>query len=392
MYTKEQNLKVDSETRPSSSRKNLGRRVMDFIGIKPRSERSMSAEAKFMELNGFVRDAPVLLDQIQDKDGRQNLVESHGRYHDAQVRDMGIRVEQTVLSEADNIQGLAEFLLEASKSNALNPEDRLVTGDMLRHLTVIGNKEMTEASRGIAALMKHQLNSDADLQILLQIIDQQSGASDDGRSKKSAGYVLRKVLDNFSEEDLERYKGRIIFDIHDVRKNMRTKALLLDDWSISGTQMRQMYDNLTLYGDMGVDEIEACLVAAPGEAIERGLDVRESSRLPVKAYYRLSAPAHQAGMGKAIAGDVYPGYVTGTHSSVDFNFDRYIGKLVSQTEAKQARGLNIPEILTKMPPLTQISRPYLGADYGKYHRKIEKINRDNGHSFFDFTHSRWVFR
>ena len=277
----------------------------------------------------------------------------------------------------------------AQGCQALEESDRTKAGDMLAHMAFIGETEMDEATQGIAAYWKKDLEANPHLQILVQVIETQARASRTGRSQKSAGLVLERVLRNFTDKDLNRYSGRIIFDPEDISPALTTKAVLLDDRSISGTQLRQLATNLSDHE--GIDALEANLVVATQEAIERGFQLSDKdveNRMPLKAYYKASNPSLKVNLGTSVVlGDVYPGYVTGSHSSVDFNHDRFIAAIVREANDKAKRGEDVPEVLRQMPPLTQVTRRYLHERV--YSSQVEEINRQNHKPYRD-KQGEWV--
>jgi hypothetical protein len=107
---------------------------------------------------------------------------------------------------------------------------------------------MDEATAGIAEYLKRYLDENLNGKVLMQIIESQARASGNGYSEKSAGFVLNKVLSHFTDKDMKLYSHRIAFDSNDINPDDDVKTVLLDDWSISGTQMRQLYNNLSSFG------------------------------------------------------------------------------------------------------------------------------------------------
>jgi len=362
--------------------------VQLLSSIKGDSE-TLHSSAERIEAEGFAAIATPLVEQVAETTGRETIIESNARHVEAVVAELGIDESPQNLSERDSLASLADFLLAASHSDTYDEGDKKIVRDMLESIAFIGEKELKEATKGIADYWKHQLTSNPRLQLLIQAIAYQTGAGNDGRSHKSAGLVLQNILDNFSSEEIDTYSGRIIFDSGDIDTTLHTKAVYVDDWSTSGTQMSQMYWNLDYLRAGGkIEEDEACLVAASADQIEQGISLGQETSMPVKAFYKAGMPEHRIQFEEAIVkSDAYPGYITGAHSSNDFTFDRYIGKLVYKARQKAAAGVDVPDILMNMPPLTRVTRRYYAYIDGraKSHGSsaIEQINRNNGHSYYD---------
>lgn len=355
-----------------------GRALLSRVGLDRNDAYSPSPIAADMEQRGFAKEAPSLLAQLGEKEMRRTIIESTSRNR--------VSTEPEALTEGEGIASLTEFLGVASENETFSQEDRDITADMLDNLAFIGDKELKEATEGIAIYWKQQLAQNPNLQLLIQVIESQQGAAADGRSAKSAGFILQNVLDHFSEEEIDMYRDRIIFNPHDSNSEYETKAVLLDDWSISGTQMRQLHYNLEDYSE-AIAATEICLVAAPQQLCDEGMSMYDGVRIPVKAYYKIPTPSREAAMAEEVVrSDIYPGYVTGAHSSVDFNFDHYIARLVEDAERQANEGHDVPVVLRTMPALTRIVRPYSKAEWrATRHPRIEQINKNNGHSYTDAT-------
>lgn len=120
--------------------------------------------------------------------------------------------------------------------------------------------------------------------------------------------------------------------------------MLLDDWTISGWQLRKVYISLIGQYPEIKDQIEVQLIAANKQRIKYGLSVDwlyAGEKIPVKAYFS----AHYS----AVAGE--KAHITGSHSAVDFDFESTIMKMI-----REAERLGVKDI--HMPPGTNIVRPY----------------------------------
>jgi len=121
---------------------------------------------------------------------------------------------------------------------------------------------------------------------------------------------------------------------------------MLDDWTISGSQLKSASASVISDYPKYKDRIEIQLIAATEERIQEGLEVYSkddqwiynATSVPVNAYFAANAaPREYAPRSGA--------HITGAHCAVDFDFNNDV--------AEMARNLNI-----NMPPATNIVRPY----------------------------------
>ena len=184
---------------------------------------------------------------------------------------------------------------------------------MCENLTFIGEKEYKEAAAGIAASWKAALEANTDLQIC-------TIAGEIGREKiKSGEYLFDNILADFTEEDWKKYGGRIIVDRDDIaqvqQKKENLRVVLLDDWTISGMQLKNVYNLLVEQYPEIKDRIEVQLIVANKQRIEKGFLIDrwmgDEKRIPLRAYFS----AHEAKTAENGA------YITGFHSS-DYEIGR----------------------------------------------------------------------
>jgi len=126
--------------------------------------------------------------------------------------------------------------------------------------------------------------------------------------------------------------------------------VLLDDWTISGMQLKNVYNLLVEQYPEIKDRIEVQLIVANKQRIEKGFLIDrwmgDEKRIPLRAYFS----AHEAKTAENGA------YITGFHSSVDYDFETLIRRMLREVEYREDR----PELKGKvsMPPGTNIVRPY----------------------------------
>lgn len=318
-------------------------------------EISPEEAAWLLELKNTAEVAPRLSDQLaDDEEDRGNIITyiaGLGKSLGTKTSEDSYRGDRAEITEYEMLRQLDEFLakMEGSLGGKYADDARSIRDK----LTFIGEKEYKKAAAGIAANWKAVMEADADLQICViagEIAKLKDKKTDDktiyGNQIKSDEYLLEAILANFSEEDWEEYGGRVLVDRDDIAQAPKEhlRVVLLDDWTISGWQLRKVYISLIGQYPEIRKQIEVQLITANKQRIEQGLAVDwlyTGEKLPVKAYYS----AHYS---KTAARGAH---ITGSHSTSDFDFEVTIARMV-----KRARSLSMEDVC--MPPGTNIVRPY----------------------------------
>ena len=336
------------------------RTLEDETEIRPAAaddEISPEEAVRRLESDGVVKVAPRLAEQLKNnKEDRSNIVTfitgvdislgtrtSQGEYKD----------KRTELTEYEILYSFDEFLAKIETLGHGYPfgySARLIR----ENLTFIGEKEYKEAAAGIAASWLAALEADDDLHIYAVTGEIAKLKNSNGKTAyynqiKSDEYLLDNVLANFTEEDWEKYGGRILVDRDDIMKipKEHLRVVLLDDWTISGWQLEDVYASLISQYPELKDSIEIQLIVANEQRIKHGLKtsvLNDSENIPVKAYFL----AHHSKIAENEA------HITGYHSAVDFDFEQTIGYIVHM--ARSLLGKDAGNI--HMPPGTNIVRPY----------------------------------
>lgn len=318
-------------------------------------EISPEEAAWLLELKRSVEVAPRLSDQLaDDEEDRSNIITYiAGRKRPLRTKtsEDSYRGGREEITEYEMLHQLDEFLakMEGSLGGKYADDARSIRDK----LTFIGEKEYKKAAAGIVANWKAVLEADANLQICViagEIAKLKDRKTDDktiyGNQIKSDEYLLEAILANFSEKDWEKYGGRVLVDRDDIAQAPKEhlRVVLLDDWTISGWQLRKVYISLVGQYPEIRKQIEVQLIAANRQRIEQGLAVDwlyTGEKLPVKAYYS----AHYSETAARGA------HITGSHSTSDFDFEVTIARMV-----KRAGDLGMEDVC--MPPGTNIVRPY----------------------------------
>lgn len=351
----------------------------DTLGTVDNDEKNLMIEQNVgsMERYRYARVAPRLEDQISD-DGRENGIifinGANGALFSATSTYGEDRRETT--SEHDALVGLRELLVLAESGGGMIPEEvRKDAEDILKNLTFIGDKEYKEAVECIAGLWKKQLHDNPDLYIfpVAGQIAKTGGYIDANDSLKpqvkSDDWLLENILANFTDEELAQFGDRLIMSEAEMPNDIKPenlKIVLLDDWTISGSQLSMVYNSMSRRIPRYRDCISIQLVAASKDRIENGLkcydDDGSTVHIPLTSYYM----AHEAS-----CADHSGTRITGSHSSVDYDFEEDMAKIVD------ALRTSVPGCeQTTMPASTNIVRPYrLGGVTLSQRRRLEDQKR-----------------
>lgn len=301
-----------------------------------------------MESRGFAEIAPSYEDQLLDDSRTKEFTYNNLPPH----IESDLRVENN-LTEIEGLRDLDTFLsffLEITKSHDGSysfPEDAEQAQSILENLTFIGEREYAEAARGLGVLWKNYL--DADPKRKLCVLANVSNSDKYPGKRKSDDYLRERVFDTFSDEDKQKYAGRIFTELEHIEEDPPedVRVVLLDDWTISGRQLGRVYRDIEedpVFRAF-IDSIEVNLLVASSDRLENGLlDPDDLSRPPVKvkAYYR----SHHAEKAKT----ENKGHVSGLHSTVNFDFGDTIEKMIKRLDQ-----IGIPY---ELPPLASVVRTY----------------------------------
>jgi uncharacterized protein (UPF0147 family) len=249
--------------------------------------------------------------------------------------------------------------------------------DIYKNLTFIGEKELTEATHAIAMQWKSYLSNNPDLSLFIvtnksfeteDLEFEDNGVHDDDighiSDNKSDEYILDSVLSNFSNEELREYKDRLLFSDSELngRDPHKVKTIILDDWIMSGQQMRDTLDRV--FERTTPADLEINLVVSSEDRLANGFKTnQQADPIPIKARFMARSADHP------YASEFGGAYLTAAHSTGDYPFE---GSMQDIIEAVN-KTVSHREQRLYMPPLTNIIRPYYSPDY--YPRNIERLNR-----------------
>ncbi len=345
-----------------------------IIVIEPlRAQKSPNAERIYegLERDHCVKVAPRLQDQLRDRSRRHNVIRYVGDTKQAIGTGTHYDEYQQHIKKTSELTALREYarLLAEYDANTA-PNDRSNISSLRDDLTFIGKNEYSEAVRGIATYWKTLLDRNPTQKIF--VCTQAIGSK---HFVKSDEYMIDRIVAQFSNDELERYKGRFTMDHADIIDSdpKDVRIVLVDDWTISGSQLRSAARRFIVKYPQFAGRIEIQLIAASRERITLGLEeitgrISDSEgwaetqlSIPVRSYY----VAHKA---KSEDPSARGTCITGAHSSVDYGFENTLQTLVGVSGA------------AAMPPLTNIVRVYRSPGYQRvYPGRMSLVEEDVTH-------------
>jgi len=335
---------------------------------------------------GVVRQQqPGFSDQTIDT-SRQGLVRSAGEITYGLGADTSISGNVLKVDTYTEQEALVQtiLLIEEAATNPNMPEDIAARAeDIYENLSFIGEKELAEATRSIAEYWKAYLNSHPD-SVMFVVTSKtfDSEVEEPGEeaaqelelghisNNKSDEYIVDRVLGNFSDEELLQYGSRLIFSASDLTEQQahHAKVIVLDDWIMSGQQMRDTLDSV--FENMIPKGIEINLVTCSEDRLIEGFMYdHEVNPIPIKAYFASRKANHP------YTSDFGGAYLTAAHSSGDYPFEGTVEEIVSALNQIHKNG----EVVY-MPPLTNIIRPYYLPEYRPQHMERLRAVRAIGRS------------
>ncbi len=321
--------------------------------------------ATLFDAQRFIREAPRFREQVSDETRITPFRYTRGV---GKVWSMteheGLRELDTFLTDSlVAIEGMSDRMRAALRPASLDLVAEQAPS-MRESLTFLGEAEYQEAVQGLAERWKAYLraNPTAQLCVVAEI-----GGFDRYKhmgKRKSDDKLREDVLLAFTNEELEEFGGRIVGKVeHITRPPQDCRIVMVDDWTISGTQMRDLYHTLsgrnTQVRTMAqLGNVEINLLTAKRDYLTHGfkIDPYRPSRgvLPVYAYFL----SHHAPLAKRESN----GHVSGLHSTVNWDFAttlRGMQALVARFGVVPHKPLALASIeaqYAKQPPVLTIGR------------------------------------
>ncbi len=270
-------------------------------------------------------------------------------YLDTMTSDPCFRWMQRKTTE---YEALNEFLYFMEMVEPYLPDYRKGDARELRsELTFLGMPELHFAATALAKRLRHHLEVD-NKPVYVDVGNSLSQCRDD-KEMKSSQYILSLVLSKFPDDEFEECEGRL--KVYGGRGGIdkSSKILFLDDWIVSGNQVKERIAGFEVDNDPEDHEASVLVMAASGDYLDGGISAYSQyggATYPVEACYRLKNSPDAEGMSR----------VTGIHSSTDNTFGYEVdGIAYCAIKRGILKGEGIDEL--NLPALANIVRPYLNG-------------------------------
>ena len=269
--------------------------------------------------------------------------------------------------ETTEYKALNEFLYFMKMVEPYVPDHIKDDARELRNeLVFLGMSELHFAATALAKRLRHLLKVDNN-PVYVDVGNSLSQCRVKNEMKSSQ-YILSLVLSKFLDDEFEEYEGRL--KVYGGRGEIgkSSKILFLDDWIISGDQMRERISVFGAYNNPGAHKVSVLVMAASSNCIDNGIGADSlwgEATYPVEAYYRLKNDHNDWGVSR----------VTGIHSSTDSTFGCEVDDIAYRAiEGGVLKGERIDRLT--LPALVNIVRPYRnGEDFdglSRFRQLLEK--------------------
>jgi len=326
-------------------------------------ESLMYAEVSLaFESRRFVKEASRFSDQLVDTSRTTTLTYIADATEDLRT-DVDMKhyeQQRQTTTEYEALHNLDQFLDTAYQHfGSLDTSlSRRTLMDMFEDLTFIGEKEYKEAALGIAEYWKQRLRDDPtkNLFIVTGYTSKSSSYKTESGAKriKSDEHLLENILYHFDESDMQEFGRRLHITPSTIETAENLSTVLLDDWTISGGQLLDTANAIAREHPELAQDMEVQLITASHRYLHHGVSskslpftIENREPIPVKAYFAAHSVKNRAGA-----------IITGSKSSVDFDFSETCAKIVDAAEASDDLDDDTRKILGTMPNLTTIVRPY----------------------------------
>ena len=220
--------------------------------------------------------------------------------------------------------------------------------ELIDELAFLGVPELNFAANALAKRLRHHLEVD-NKPVYIDV----GNSLSQYRAKnemKSSQYILSLVLSKFPDDEFEEYEGRLKVYGGGGEIDKSSKILFLDDWIVSGDQVKERIAGFEVDNDPESHEASVLVMAASGDYLDNGISAYSQyggTIYPVEACYVLKNSPDAGGMSR----------VTGIHSSTDNTFGYEVdGIAYCAIERGILKGEGIDDL--SLPALANIVRPY----------------------------------
>lgn len=308
---------------------------------------------------------PKLLSQAQDA-SRDNLMVyvKADNYLGTETSDPSFMKSRCEMTEYEAINDFVQFI-EMTK-HYLPDYMEYCAKELIDELAFLGMPELNFAANALAKRLRHHLEVD-NKPVYIDVGNSLSQCRVKNEMKSSQ-YILSLVLSKFPDDEFEEYEGRLKVYGGRGEIDKRSKILFLDDWIISGDQVKKRIAGFGVDNDPESHEASVLVMAASSNYIDNGIGADSlwgEATYPVEAYYRLKNDHNDWGVSR----------VTGIHSSTDSAFGYEVDDIAYRAiEGGVLKGERIDRLT--LPALVNIVRPYRnGEDFdglSRFRQLLEK--------------------
>ena len=309
---------------------------------------------------------PKLLSQAQDA-SRDNLMVyvKADNYLGTETSDPSFMKSRYKTTEYEAINDFVQFI-ETTK-HYLPDYMEYCAKELIDELVFLGMSELHFAATALAKRLRHHLEVD-NKPVYIDVGNSLSQCRVKNEMKSSQ-YILSLVLSKFPDDEFEEYEGRLKVYGGRGEIDKRSKILFLDDWIISGDQVKKRIAGFGVDNDPESHEASVLVMAASSNYIDNGIGADSlwgEATYPVEAYYRLKNDHNDWGVSR----------VTGIHSSTDSAFGYEVDDIAYRAiEGGILKGERIDRLT--LPALVNIVRPYRnGEDFDGLSRFRQLLGRE----------------
>jgi len=303
--------------------------------------------AELLEFQHFAKPAPTLAEQLADTDRTNEITCIPGQRVAIEKSTDGYPAIE--VTEEEGLQQLDAFVDQVMIRGT--EQHKQQAASIKEDLTFIGEKEYKEAIKGLGDYWRAILESSESAQICAVV-----GRIRTGKIKSDA-YMLDNILREFTDEELDRYKGRIVTDPRGITCSPKdARVVLLDDWPISGSQLRFAAQSLSDDFPELRESIEVQAIAATPDKISEGLQLvpipgeSKAPFIPIRSYF----------VARPVSRDIAPNsgaHISGFYCSVDYGFNQDLADMSVDIGQDMPIGVtNIVRPYRNGEPLTQVAR------------------------------------
>ena len=308
---------------------------------------------------------PKLLSQAQDASrGNPMVYVKADNYLGTETSDPSFMKSRYKTTEYEAINDFVQFI-ETTKHYLPDYMENCAK-ELIDELAFLGMSELHFAATALAKRLRHHLEVD-NKPVYVDVGNSLSQCRVKNEMKSSQ-YILSLVLSKFPDDEFEEYKGRL--KVYGGRGEIgkSSKILFLDDWIISGDQVKERIAGFEVDNDPESHEASVLVMAASRDYLDGGISAYSQyggATYPVEACYVLKNSPDAGGMSR----------VTGIHYSTDNTFGYEVdGIACCAIERGIIKGEGIGEL--SLPALANIVRPYRnGEDFdglSRFRQLLEK--------------------